>query len=97
MQPKPNTTVRPIHTSRLAARRELRAGVIRWREESQERRLRTLPLPSSRAAKQAPPIPPAPGEGGGREVVPEWLQNFVLGLAAGATMVLAIASGAGAL
>jgi hypothetical protein len=88
--------VRPIRTSRLAARRELRAGVIRWQEESQERRLRTLPLPR-RAAKQAPPIPPAPGEGDTSEIVPEWLQNLVLGLVAGATIVLAIASGAGAL
>ncbi|CAM5589621.1 hypothetical protein [Rhodanobacter lindaniclasticus] len=95
MQLKPNTAVRPIHTSRLAARRELRAGVIRWREESQERRLRTLPLPR-RAAKQAPPTPPAPDEDT-PEIVPEWLQNFVLGLAAGATIVLAIASSAGAL
>lgn len=99
MQPKPTTSVRNIRTSRLSARRELRAGVIQWSEQAKEQRQRTLPLPprtAPPAAVQAPP-PAAPGEDGTETLLPAWLENFVLGLAAGATMVLAIASGAGAL
>lgn len=88
MQPQPKAAIRTARVSRLTARRELRANVIYWREQAMEQRIRTLPLP---------PAPPAPGEGGEPEVVRPWVQNLVIGLVAGAAIVLAIASGAGAL
>lgn len=85
MPQQPKAAIRTTRVSRLTARRELRANVIHWREQAMEQRIRTLPLP------------PAPGEGSEPEVVRPWVQNLVIGIAAGAAIVLAIASGAGAL
>lgn len=85
MQTQPKPAVRTSRTSHAVARREHRGNVIHWQGEALERHLRQLPLPT------------APGEDNTPELVRPWVQDLVIGLVAGAAIVLAIASGAGAL
>lgn len=68
MQTKPSATVRPIRTSRQYTRREVHNNVVQWREAAV--RNRTLNTP--------PAIPP--GEGNGKLVVSQRVENACIGL-----------------